>query len=170
MKLDDLGGGGAKTRKRMNAFDKAARLLTARRHTGAELRRKLAQRKYSSQEIEEALKRLAELGWIDDRTVAFDWAQELANRGGMGRLRAEQKLIRRGLPPELVREALASNWDDAVERGHALRVLAKLSASGPSAGKKPGKLYQALSRRGFDLGIIRDLLLNLDDPDHGCNE
>src|SRR5207248_9318412 len=60
-------GGG---RQQDPALDAGVRMLARRAHSRAELRLKLRRRGYQPGEIEEALTRLTELGYIDDEAFA----------------------------------------------------------------------------------------------------
>jgi len=155
-----------------SAYDRAVRLLASRRHTTVELRRKLKQRDYSSAEIEEALARLAELKYVDDAAAAKDWADELARMGGQGRMKAAQKLIARGIAPEVAHRELDWAWDDELERDHAHHSLERLLKVTPTlveTRKGRAKLWRSLMNRGYDAGVVRELLAALpgtadDDP------
>lgn len=156
---------GSKAKGGKSAFDKAVDLLSRRQQTEAELRRKLRQRGYENGEIGEAIARLVELKYVDDDRTAGEWAAELAGRGGMGRRRAAEKLIARGIEPALVRGKIDAVWDDELEREHASRALQKLLRSSrfPSHGpRRNAKLWRALASRGFNPGIIRILLEELE--------
>ena len=154
-----------------SALERAVRLLASRRQTESELRRKLMQRGYETPEIEAALKRLKELKYVDDATAAHDWADELARLGGQGRLKAQQKLMQRGLDASLASREVERAWTPELEREHAQRSLAhqlKLSPALASTRKGRAKLWRSLMNRGYDTDIIRDLLAAL--PGTGDDE
>ncbi len=109
----------------MSAWDKALDLLARRQQTTAELRRKLHQRGYGKEDIEQVIVRLGELRYLDDERTASAWAAELAGRGGIGRRRALEKMIKRGIPVETARRELMAVWDDELERSRALAVARK---------------------------------------------
>jgi len=148
----------------MSAFDKAVDLLARRQQTTAELRRKLRQRGYADVEIEETLLRLADLRYVDDDKTAKDWASDMAARGGRGRRRAVEKLISRGIAPEVANREVAQVWDDSIEREHASRALRKLMRSSRNPSQthlRNAKLYRSLVSRGFDPEIVRGLIAAL---------
>ncbi len=154
-----------------SALDRAARLLAGRRHAVVELRRKLRRKGYSAAEVDGAIARARELGWLDDEAAARDWAAELAARGGQGRRRAERKLLGRGLEPSLVRDALAAVWSDEVERRHARAVFERLAAGEKQRTREAaGRLYRKLASRGFGGEIAGEIVRRWreeDEPDGG---
>lgn len=159
-------GGGEKKGPRGSAYERAVKLLARRQQSVSELRRKLRERGFEARDIEEAMARLEELNYTDDERAAFDWAEELARRGGMGRRKAETKLVQRGIDPELARRALGAAWDGGLERDHARRVLGKLLRSDPGlpkTAKGRAKLGRSLASRGFEGEVIGDILRRLED-------
>ena len=90
----------------MGSYDKAVQLLAARPHFRRELEAKLRQRGFPSEEIEEALARLTEQGYLDDRAAARSLVESRAAKGeGRTRLRAE--LVKRGASEEAIEDALS---------------------------------------------------------------
>jgi regulatory protein len=145
----------------LSAWERTVKILAGRRHAAAELRRKLAARGHEAGEVEGALARARELGYLDDEGAARDWARELAHRGGQGRRRARKKLIARGLDPALVQRALDEVWDDELERAHLEEVLDRLLARDPEAlATREGRarLHRKLLSRGFSRGVSAELL------------
>lgn len=160
-------GDGKKTGRRKqrretpSAYDKAVDLLARKQHTAAGLRRKLRQRGYERGEVDKALARLNELGYLNDEMTASIWAEQLSRQVNIGRRRAVEKLIVHGVPVELAKREVENIWDDELEREHASRTLEKLlqSSSTPSQGpQRNAKLYRSLVSRGFDPDVVRGLL------------
>lgn len=83
-------------------------LLARREHSRRELHRKLVSR-FDGQEVDDALRRLAEEGLQSDRRFALSYTRERALRG-YGPLKIEQELLQRGV--------------SGCEAGAALRALA----------------------------------------------
>ncbi|MFH0883248.1 MAG: RecX family transcriptional regulator [bacterium] len=139
------------------AYEKALDLLARRQQTTAELRRKLRQREYENEEIEAAIERLTDLRYLDDDRTAEDWAAELASRGGMGRRRALEKMIHRGLPVETARKELLAAWDDDRERSNALALARKWVRTRKvslSEITERRRLARSLATRGFDAETV----------------
>ena len=121
------------------ALSRALALLARRAYTEAELRRRLS--RYPEAEVEEALARLREWGYLDDRAYAEGFARSRKRRWGSGRLRAE--LLRRGVGEEVVEEVLPGE-DEEVEAAVSL-LARRWSRLGGDRRRAVGFLL----RRGF---------------------
>jgi regulatory protein len=88
-----------------NALDVALRALRHRDRSSSELRSRLAEHGYGSQECEEAIETLVRTGLVDDLRYAEARARSLAERGA-GDLRIRHELGRAGISDELVQQAL----------------------------------------------------------------
>src|SRR5438046_9249166 len=71
------------------ALDAGVRLLGRRAHSRVELRRKLGRRGYVEEEIDSALARLVELGYVDDRSFADGYIRRRSGSLGPLALSAE---------------------------------------------------------------------------------
>ena len=128
----------------MGSYDKAVQLLAARPHFRRELEAKLRQRGFPSEEIEEALARLTEQGYLDDRAAARSLVESRAAKGeGRTRLRAE--LAKRGAPQEAIEEALSeiTDEDDLPRAREAAEAWRRRGGTDPRA------LARHLDRKGF---------------------
>ena len=133
----------------MRSYDKAVQLLAARPHFRRELEAKLRQRGFPSGEIEEALDRLTDQGYLDDRAAARSFVEGRAARGeGRARLRAE--LAKRGAPEEAIEEALSerTDEDDLPRAREAAEVWRRRGGTDPRA------LARHLDRKGFSRRAI----------------
>ena len=97
--------------------------------------------------------------------VARTWAEQEARRGGQGRSKALARMVEHGLPRELAVSMLDEVWDHDVEREHALALLARWLPGGDIElrlanliSKQRAGLMRKLASRGFDPGLIRELL------------
>lgn len=152
-----------------SALERAVRLLASRRLTTAELRRKLKQRGYEEPEIDDAVAKMEEYRYLDDELAARDWASELARIGSIGKRRAEQKLVRRGIQPESAHEELEKVWDESLEKEHVRHLVSKkLRSNSDLLANRQGKakLFRFLMNKGFSSDIIREVMaekMDLDD-------
>ncbi|HWN44535.1 MAG TPA: regulatory protein RecX [Thermoanaerobaculia bacterium] len=134
----------------MTCYQKAVQLLGSRPHFRRELQAKLAQRKFPSEEIEEALDRLTGQGYLDDRKTAVSFVEHRLSRNNEGRLRLRAELEKRGAPPDAVEEALAAVPEDDLEpTREAAERWQRLHPKG-----KPAALAQHLARKGFSRRAI----------------
>jgi regulatory protein len=136
--------------ERPGAFARALDLLARRPHFRAELARKLLARGFEAGEVEAALARVAELGYLDDDGLATAYAAELAGRKGLGRARIGRELARRGAPEEAVERA-AGALDEEAELARA-RAAAGRWARGRAA--DGAALARHLDRKGFARHVI----------------
>jgi regulatory protein len=137
----------------VRSYDKAVQLLAARPHFRRELEVKLHQRGFPSEEIEEALDRLTDQGYLDDRATARSFVESRAAKGeGRARLRAE--LAKRGAPEAAIEEALSelTDEDDLPRAREAAEAWRRKGGSDPRA------LARHLDRKGFSPRAIFALL------------
>ncbi|HEX5760965.1 MAG TPA: regulatory protein RecX [Thermoanaerobaculia bacterium] len=127
-----------------SAYDKAAQLLAARPHFRRELAAKLTRRGFPRDEVEAALDRLTEQGYLDDIRAARDFAAHRLARGE-GRVRVLAELLRRGAAPEAADQAVGE-LAPADDRPDALAAAARWRARG---GNDPQALARHLARKGF---------------------
>lgn len=139
------------------AFAAALRILSRRDHSEAELRRKLGDREYQGAVQDGVVARLKDLGYLDDRRSARQWAESAVRSGrGFGpKLRME--LTRRGFPPEIVAETLAGIAAHNDERELVREILArKFPAFDPltASDRDRRRVMGYLQRRGFAAGVL----------------
>jgi regulatory protein len=141
-----------------DCYTKAQELLARRPHFRRELAVKLASRKFSAEEIETALTRLAEQGYLDDLEHAFDLARGPLQRKGYGPRRLRHELERRGAPEEVVDAVVAAILADgelAPARQAAERWLSRGRADWQA-------LARHLDRKGYSKGVILRVIEELE--------
>src|SRR5256885_9344927 len=105
-----------------SAFDAALKLLAARSRTEAELRRGLLSREYAPGEVESAVARVRELGYLDEGEVARARARSLLGCSAAPRL-AARRLEAQGIDPALARTAVDAEAGEEGEAGLLERAL-----------------------------------------------
>ncbi len=133
----------------MRSYDKAVQLLAARPHFRRELEAKLRQRGFPSEEIEEALGRLTDQGYLDDRAAARSFIEGRAAKGE-GRTRLKAELAKRGAPEEAIEEALSELTDE----DDLPRAREAAEAWRRKGGTDPRALARHLDRKGFSRRAI----------------
>ena len=135
---------------RRSALEQGIVCLSARMHSAGELAEKLQRKGYEEAEINEALSRLRDYGYLDDQRYADALSRSLQRRGyGPGRVSAE--LSRRRVSREdksYAMEEMADSMD--VLRGFLAR---KFPEGIPE--EKREKTFAALVRRGFSSRDVR---------------
>jgi len=146
-------------------LDAAARFLQARPRSTAEVRRRLGEAGYRTDLVEEAIARLATLGYLDDESFARAWVEsrDRARPRGERALRAE--LRRKGVADDVVAmiiedrasrdagglaEADAGGGPDDVAAARLLERRGAAAAREADPRRRRARAYALLARNGFD--------------------
>ena len=145
------------------ARDCALSLLEYRDRTEAEVRRKLKEREYDPEAVEETIVFLKEYHYLDDQ----EYARKYVRTAGCGKSirQLRQSLQNKGISREILDLCFEEETVDEEEA-----VLRFLKKKGYSAGdeedpEKSRKLAAALGRRGFSFETIRRVMDELSDND-----
>ena len=132
------------------ARERAVRILTASAVSERELEKRLVQKSDAA----DAVAWLKEHRFVDDAATAAQLVDS-AVRKGYGRARVKNILYEKGIPKDLWDEALARipAMDDAIDRFLAAKLRGRTADE-----KTIKKTIDALLRRGFSYGEIRDAL------------
>jgi len=142
-----------------SAYQAAVALLAVRDRTRFELSRLLAARGFPQAELESALDRLKEQGYLNDRRLATIWAKSRLRAKPMGPYRLRQELDSKGVEEHLVREVLREMYEDGEETAARRAMAAKVSALRHlPAASRTGRVARFLQRRGFSTQVIWRLL------------
>jgi SOS response regulatory protein OraA/RecX len=135
--------------RRLRAQATALRALRARDHTAASLERRLATRGTRATVRRDTVEAAQRAGLVDDRRFAIQRAEQLASRGS-GDLLIGDDLERHGVPPELVRVAIAALEPEAA------RADTIVAARGTSP-----KTARYLASRGFSEAALETIVADL---------
>lgn len=124
---------------------KAAEQLSRRAMSAGELERRLREKGASPEHAEAAVRRMVDLGVIDEAVYAEMIVRRCGTKG-YGRRRAEQELMRHRVPREYWSDALDS-LPAAEDKLDAL-IAARLKGTVPDAAQRK-KLAAYLQRRGY---------------------
>lgn len=152
-----------------SAWEIATAALSRRELTRAELVRKLRARGVDEAEIASTLERLARLGYVDDRRVAYNHAAYRAEEGRRGRLRVRRELLARGIPEDLADDALAESLPPDGEQERLERLVERLTGGRgvPEDPRQRARLARRLLRAGFPAGMVRARLERAGPPGGG---
>jgi regulatory protein len=141
------------------------RLLTGRDYTVAGIRRKVAAREVSEEDLEVVIDRLQREGWLDDRRYAVRFAGAALSSGRYYGARLRLEMRRRGFDAEVVNETLApllaENDEISEVRAVTERRYPGFSFSTASDRDKQ-RVFGFLQRRGFGFGAIMRALRSED--------
>lgn len=145
----------------------ALRQLTVRARSRGELERTLSRKQVAAEDAAVVLDRLTEVGLVDDVDFARQWLAAGARRG-RGRRALAAELAGKGVPREVIAEAMAElegDHDYAVALEFAQRKLRSLGSLTPQVRQR--RLFGALARRGFSASVtaqvIREVLADFPD-------
>ena len=134
---------------------------------------KLLAREFGEREVEEAIARLRERRYLDDRSLAEAVARTQARTRHQGPLKVRAHLRRRRIPEDLALEAVRVEFPEGAEGERAVIALRRLQpaptasrASGrdgatpPAAKRKEaGRLFRRLVARGYSWDAARHAVL-----------
>ncbi|TME17698.1 MAG: regulatory protein RecX [Chloroflexi bacterium] len=128
------------------------RLLAIRPHSTAELRRKLARRGLAADDVQAALARLRERGYLDDAAYARALVRRRAESRGARAIGAE--LFAKGIGREVAGVALAG-LDREAELEAAERLVRRFGR-GLAGNELLQSVGPKLLRRGFAPNLVRE--------------
>jgi regulatory protein len=129
----------------------ALRMLARRAYSVAELRRALERKFPKDPGIREAITRLRQLGYLDDKKFAEHYASALARNRAFGRYRVRRELKAKLVDYRHIEPALRQAYEETDEQQLLARVLEKRlrTVRLPVTASKLSSLCQSLLRRGF---------------------
>jgi regulatory protein len=160
-----------------DAYVAALRILQHRWNSIAELRRKLARKEFTGDEIDGAIEKLTSEGWLDDERFAGALVRTKTRRR-VGPMRIRQELQAAGVGRETAARAIAENVDreTELEQLRALcekrnRILVRrLGDDFLTTDEGRNKLVGYLLKQGYDaalvLSVVRDLTRENRSADH----
>lgn len=132
-------------------------LLAARSRSRHELQERLLKKGFSPDQVDAALTKLANEGYLDDGAFAVNWARGKLSAKPVGRARLRRELRAKGIAEGLIAQAIEVAYQEADELALALlSVERKLpSLRGFDLATKRRKLVAFLERRGFSPELTR---------------
>jgi regulatory protein len=128
--------------------------LTGRARTRRELADKLRSKNVPDQVATRLLDRFTEVGLIDDAAFARLWVESRQSSRGLARRALSDELRRKGVDPEIVREAVGE-VDQADEEAAARRLVRKKLPSLRKVDQATAtrRLVGMLARKGYSAGL-----------------
>jgi regulatory protein len=119
------------------------------------LKLKLHKRGFPAPVISAVLRRLTDIGLLDDLEFARAWLTARLERHPEGRCLLSAGLKKRGVTGELARQAVAEVFTEERERECIRTVIIRKSAK---MDLDPGQLLRILTIRGFTPSLVREIL------------
>lgn len=129
------------------AYQRALNYINYQPRTQAEICRNLQEHQVLQENIEFVIQRLSENGLIDDARLAQAWVENRSELRPRSRRFLAYEMHRRGIPQEMVDEALEAVDDEQLAYQAALKQARKLSELEWKDFRE--KLYRFLASRGF---------------------
>jgi regulatory protein len=138
------------------AINRALHLLGYRARSEAELHERLLRAGYATQTVDEVLRRLEELGYLDDEK----YARELARSGARKRYgprRIFRDLKRAGVGEEVARGVVKDEFVGRSEYEEALEVAGQRYNTEEGSDAQARRIYGFLMRRGYSASICAEI-------------
>ena len=138
------------------AKKRALHLLERMDRTEQQLREKLLQSEYPRECVEDAIAYVKSFHYIDDKRYAENFIR--CSKEKMSRQQAKRKLLTKGVPQDIITQALSVEYD-ADESLHIRAILEKKHFDREHCDEKEfRRIYQYLLRRGFSSNdILREM-------------
>jgi regulatory protein len=134
-------------------------LLKNRSRSRKEITVKLRDKGYSDEEIGQTVSDLERIGLLDDRKYAENYVHDKVRIYRRGRHRIGLELIQKGVPKELVNEALSAiETNDELAAAKSLLKSKERSWANLTERKRFERAISLLQRRGFPGAVIRQVL------------
>ena len=145
-----------------DAYITGLKLLAARELTEAQIRTRLARRKFEPEAIDAAVVRLQENGSLDDRRAAFACARMEAHIKRHGQQRALRRLQTLGIERSLARTAVTEVFADLNEDELIAQAIERRLKHGASLREQrvANRIYRYLLGQGFDASRVSAALRN----------
>jgi regulatory protein len=116
-------------------------------------------RGFAQADVQAALDRLKEQGYLDDERFATAWARGRIRTKPMGSYRLSRELEARGVDEALVREVVRNVYEEGEEPLARRALTSKRTEFGRlPAASRAQRTARFLQRRGFSSDVIRRLL------------
>ena len=135
----------------------AYRYLNQRERTEAEVRARLERTGVDPPDVEQAIAILLEQGYLDDARFARLFAQDKRELDQWGSDRIRQTLRGRGVPSEIVEEAIAAQSGDS-EIDRAVALLRRRFPSPVGDRRERERALGMLLRKGYDSDLALDAI------------
>jgi len=146
----------AEAEARRGAKEAALRLVSYRPRSERELRERLDRKGFPRPAVEETLRRLRELGLLDDAAFARFWAETRQAARPRSRRLLVGELRQRGVAAEVAEEAVADVSDEAAAYEAASGRMRKISGLEYQPFRE--KLGRFLTGRGFPYDVSRRVI------------
>lgn len=145
------------------AYNKALHYLGFRMRSEGEVRSKLKEKEYGDAVIDEAVKKLYDHKFLDDRAFSEAFMRTQMNSGKKGPRAIQQDMQKKGIDKQMQKEVLDSYSEEQqleIAQGLAEKIANKEKMKTPSQIKQ--KINDSLMRKGYSYSLIKQAIEHLD--------
>lgn len=139
-------------------LDKAYRYLSFRPRSEQEVRQRLAE-KFGEDTVERAIKKLEVYRYVDDEAFVRFWLEARGDTRGPALIRRELRL--KGIAENMITESLATTNTEKLTHDALTLVKSKRKYQNIPKEEAYKKIAPFLARRGYDYGIIKEVVKEL---------
>jgi regulatory protein len=139
-------------------LDKAYRFLSYRPRSEQEVQKKLTE-KFETKTVIQAIKKLKEFHYVDDLAFVNFWLEARGNTRGP--LLLKNELRQKGIADDLIAKALAGTDAEKMVEDALTLVKSKRKYQNIPKEEAYKKIAPFLARRGYDYGIIKNVIKEL---------
>ena len=142
---------------RERTFQRAVKLLAAKPRSIAELRERLLEKSWTSEEVVEAvIAKLSEYGYLNDERFAFGYASFQVRQRPVGKQRLQRALAMKKVDRETAEEAIKLVFEEVPEDTLIDRAIEKrIRLRGrPETREETKSLFDHLLRKGFSYELV----------------
>lgn len=139
----------------LRAKSRAVWYLDRSAHTEKGLYDKLVRAGFSKQACAKVIARFIEVGLLDDKRYAENYAERLMD-ANVSKREAVQKMLQKGVPYDLAKQVLEETESD--EDTQIRNLIEKKYRSKLQSENGAKKVFDALARKGFSFSAIREAL------------
>lgn len=144
-----------KSKARCSAFDKAVNLLAFKDRTVQEIKQKLVEKGYSSEEVEEAVEKLSYYGYLNDQNYTISYIKD--NTSKKGKKLIMNELSHKGIDKNIVND-MYDSIDVDEERVIDEMMNRRFKEMDLSDEKSYRKVVGFFLRRGFGYDNIKKVI------------
>ena len=145
------------------AVDKCYDLLSRRDHSVKELKTKLL-RTVDEKNADKAIKKMLELGYLDDEKYARNLVKYLAQTRNMSKNHIKQEMFKRGIPNEIIISVMEDYEFDNVSCVVDLILTKYRNKLNNEDGNK--KVIASLMRKGFSYSDIKNAFYRIENEEY----
>ena len=139
------------------AKSRAVWYLDRKDRTAKDLYNKLCLAGFDKKAVAKVIARLQEVGLVDDRRFAENYASRLME-GNVSKREALQKMLQKGVPYDMAKEVLSATETD--ENAQITALIEKKYRTKLLSENGVQKVYAALIRKGFSYEAVKNALKN----------